>query len=52
MKRAPHSPYSLDLSPSDFTLFGHVAELLRRHEFADREALLHAIEDFLRAIEK
>jgi hypothetical protein len=24
MKQAPHSPYSPDLTPSDFFLFGHV----------------------------
>jgi hypothetical protein len=28
MKRAPHPPYSLDLPPSDFFLFGDVKEKL------------------------
>jgi hypothetical protein len=52
MKRAPHLPYSLDLALSDFYLFGHVKQLLRGYEFADREAPLHAIADILRDIEK
>jgi hypothetical protein len=52
MKRALCSPYSPDLSPSYFHLFGHVKKLLRGHEFTDQEALLHAVEDILRGIEK
>jgi hypothetical protein len=52
MKRAPHLPYSPDLSPLDFYLFGHVKEFLREYEFADRKALLHAIKDILKGIEK
>jgi hypothetical protein len=52
MKRAPHPSYSLDLTSSDFYLFSHVKKLLRGYEFADREALLHAIEDILSDIEK
>jgi hypothetical protein len=45
MKRAQHPPYSPDFAPSDFYLFGRVKQLLTGYEFADREALLHAIED-------
>jgi hypothetical protein len=52
VKRTPHSPSSLDLAPSDFYRLGHVKQLLRKYEFADREALLHAIEDILRGTEK
>jgi hypothetical protein len=52
MKRAPHPSYSPDLVPLDFYLFGHVKQLLRGHEFADRQALLHATEDILRGNEK
>jgi hypothetical protein len=52
VKRAPHPPSSPDLAPSDFYLFGHVKPLLRGHELADREALLHTIEDILTGIEK
>jgi hypothetical protein len=52
MTIAPHPAYSPDLSTSYFYLFGHVKHLLRGYEFADREALLHAIKDVLRGIEK
>jgi Holliday junction resolvasome RuvABC endonuclease subunit len=38
--------------PSDFYLFGHVKQLLRGYGFADREALVHAIQNILRGIEK
>jgi hypothetical protein len=52
MKRGPHPPYSPDLAPPDFYLFAHVEQLPKGSEFADREALLHGIEDILRDIEK
>jgi hypothetical protein len=35
MKTVPHPPYSPDLALSDFYLFGHAEQLLRRYEFAD-----------------
>jgi transposase len=52
MKRAPIPPCSSDLAPSDLCLFSHVKPLLRGYEFADREALLQAIEDILTGTEK
>jgi hypothetical protein len=52
MKRALHPPYSPDLTSSDFSLCGHVKQPLRGSEFADREVLLHAIEDLWRALKK
>jgi histone-lysine N-methyltransferase SETMAR len=52
MKRARHPPYSPDLVPSDFPLFGHIKQFLRGYEFADREGLLHAIENILGGIKK
>ena len=42
-KRAPHPPYSPDLAPSDFFLFGHVKGQLSGQSFKTREALLEAI---------
>jgi hypothetical protein len=51
-ERAPYSPYSPNLAPLNFYLFGHVKQLPRRCEFADPEALLHATEDILSGIEK
>jgi hypothetical protein len=35
MKRASHPPYSPDLAPPDFYVFGPVKQLLRGYEFAD-----------------
>jgi histone-lysine N-methyltransferase SETMAR len=52
MKRAPHPPYSPDLAPSGFYLFGHVQQFLRGDECADREACLHPMEDILRGMTK
>jgi hypothetical protein len=40
---APHPPYSPDLAPSDFFLFGHVKHALEGDEFSSEEAFLAAI---------
>ena len=50
MKPAPHPPYSPDLAPSDFYLFGYVKGRLTGQEFESREHLFEAISDILRAI--
>ena len=42
-KRAPYPPYSPDLAPSDFFLFGTVKEKLRGRSFQTREQLFEAI---------
>jgi hypothetical protein len=52
MKRVSHRRYSPDLAPSDFYLFGHVKQLPRGYEFADRETFLHTIEDLWGALKK
>jgi histone-lysine N-methyltransferase SETMAR len=44
---APHLPYSPDLAPSDFFLFGHVKHALEGDEFPSEEALLAAIHSIL-----
>jgi histone-lysine N-methyltransferase SETMAR len=44
---APHLPYSPDLAPSDFFLFGHVKHALEGDEFTSEEALLAAIHSVL-----
>jgi hypothetical protein len=49
---AAHHPYSPDLDPSDFYLFGHVKDLLRGGSFETGEQLLLAIEGILRSLEK
>ena len=38
-QRAPHPPYSPDLAPSDFFLFGYVKEKLGGQSFKTREEL-------------
>jgi hypothetical protein len=52
MKLAPHPPYSHDLAPSDFYLFGHIKRCLTGHSFEDVDQLLAAVEDGLERIEK
>jgi hypothetical protein len=52
MKSAPHPPYSLDLAPSDFHLFGYVTRCLTGVSFQDVDQLLAAVEGVLEGIEK
>jgi hypothetical protein len=52
MKPASHPPYSLDLAPSDFYLFGYVKRCLAGLPFEDADQLLAAIEGVLEGIEK
>jgi hypothetical protein len=49
--RVPHPPYSLDLAPSDFWLFGHVKTSLVSQTFDKPEQLLKAITKFLNEIQ-
>jgi histone-lysine N-methyltransferase SETMAR len=51
-KSAPHPPYSPDLAPSDFYLFGYVKRCLAGLSFEDAHQLLAAIEAVLHGIEK
>jgi transposase len=48
--RMPHPPYSPDLTPSDFWLFGHVKTSLVGQTFDESEQLLEAIAEFLNEI--
>jgi hypothetical protein len=52
MKSAPHPPYSPDLAPSDFYLFGYVNRCLAGLSFKDTNQLLVAVEGLLKGIEK
>jgi histone-lysine N-methyltransferase SETMAR len=47
MKSGPHPPYSHDLAPSDFDLFGYVKRCLAGLSFEDADQLLAAIEGVL-----
>jgi histone-lysine N-methyltransferase SETMAR len=51
LRLAPHPPYSLDLAPSDFFLFGHVKERLEAMVFPSHEELLDAIGEVVTGIE-
>ena len=42
----PHPPYSPDLAPSDFYLFGHLKRFLKGKHFVNIDALRDATEDF------
>ena len=49
-QRAPHPPYSPDLAPSDFYLFGTIKGKLRGQSFQTREALYEAINEKINEI--
>jgi transposase len=49
--RVPHPPYSHDLTPSDFWLFGHVKISLVSQTFDEPEQPLEAITEFLNEIQ-
>jgi hypothetical protein len=59
MKSAPHPPYSIlhtpyspDLAPSDFDLFGSVKRCLAGLSFEDADQFLAAVEGVLEGIKK
>ena len=49
-ERTPHPPYSPDIAPSDFFLFGYVKRKLIGHSFQTREALYQAIKSIIDGI--
>jgi hypothetical protein len=50
LKRAPHPPYSPDLAPADFYLFGHVKHQLQGQEFREGPGLVSAISEIVNQI--
>jgi hypothetical protein len=52
IKSEPHPPYSPDLAPSDFYLFGYVKRCLAYLSFDDADHILAAIEGVLEGVEK
>jgi histone-lysine N-methyltransferase SETMAR len=52
IRSAPHPPYSSDLAPSDFYLFGYVKKCLAGLSFEDADQLLAAVEGVLEGNEK
>jgi histone-lysine N-methyltransferase SETMAR len=51
LRPAPHPPYSPDLAPSHFFLFGYVKECLKGMLFRSYEELLNAIGEVVTGIE-
>jgi histone-lysine N-methyltransferase SETMAR len=51
LRLVPHPPYSPDLAPSDFLLFGYVKELLKGMVFPSYEELFDAIDEVVTGIE-
>lgn len=49
-KRTPHPPYSPDLAPSDFFLFGYIKNKLKGHSYNDLIELYEAIIEILSKI--
>jgi hypothetical protein len=52
MKLVPHPPYSPDLAPLDFYLFGYVKRCLEDLLFEDADQLLAAVKGVPEGIEK
>ena len=52
MKRAPHPPYSPDITPSDFYLLGNIKEKLKGYSFESPEELRHQVHLILNDISK
>ncbi|KDR17168.1 hypothetical protein L798_08429, partial [Zootermopsis nevadensis] len=48
----PHPPYSPDLAPSDFHLFGPLKDAIRGTRFEDDESVIQAVRTWLRAQDK
>ena len=49
-KRAPHPPYSPDLAPSDFFLFGYTKNKLKGHHFESVDELIDEIKNIFSQI--
>jgi histone-lysine N-methyltransferase SETMAR len=52
MKAAPHPPYSPDLAPSDFDLFGYIKGCLAGLSFENADELLESVRDGLGGFKK
>ena len=48
----PHAPYSLDLAPADFFLFGHLKQSLRDIRFSSLDEAVKALGEQLSKIQK
>lgn len=50
MEKAPQPPFSPDIAPSDFFLFGYMKQLLEGRSFESPEELFAAIDQILKGI--
>jgi len=48
----PHPPYSPELDPSDFTMFGPLKEAMGGKKFRSDEEVRHAVHEWLRELPK
>jgi len=48
----PHPPYSTDLAPSDFRMFGPFPEAMGGKKFRSDEEVCHAVHEWLRGLPK
>jgi len=48
----PHPPYSPDLAPSDFRMFGPLKEAMGGKKFCSDEEVRHAVHEWLRGLPK
>jgi len=52
MRRIPHPPYSPDISPCDFWLFGKLKNFFKGRCFSTENELFDAVVNFLKSITK
>lgn len=52
IERLPHPPYSPDISPNDFFLYGYIKYKLKGRMFDSRESLIKAIEEIVQEIDE
>lgn len=52
IKRLDHPPYSPDIAPSDFFLFGYLKKLLEGMEFSNENELFDKVQEILTSIPK
>ena len=52
MKKAVQPPYSPDIAPSDFFLFGYIKNILKGSKFESRDELKAAIDEILSSFPK
>lgn len=52
IERLPHPPYSPDISPNDFFLYGYVKNKLKGRSFQSRDSLVNAVVDIIQKIDK